>query len=210
MFHSSSFLDFLFPQRYGKTVTVRPPGNTAILSGKISGVLPGKTPGVFPGKAPCPFVSFSLYISLIIMTRIYRFFTRRKPPGTLPVLSEKGPALRLGISRRDFPIEFRRSEHSIRRIFFQMSYGIFFRNFIPGVYGIIPGSFLKKFRGIFREKIPRKNYGILRYTAGDYPTTSYISSDWKIPAGHARPRFRITAPLQKPVQDPCRFPDRFP
>lgn len=33
-----------------------------------------------------------------------------------------------------------------------MSYGIFFRNFIPGVFGIIPGSFLKKFRGIFRGK----------------------------------------------------------
>ena len=91
-----------------------------------------------------------------------------------------------------------------------MSYGIFFQNFIPGVYGIIPSSFLKKIRKIFREKFWQKNYGILRYTAGDSPTTSYISSDWKIPAEPVRPRFRITALLQKPIQDPCRFPDHFP
>lgn len=52
-------------QRYGKTVDVMPPGKPVI----FSGVLPGL------------YVSFFVYISLIIVTRIYRVYPCPRPPG---------------------------------------------------------------------------------------------------------------------------------
>ena len=153
MFHLSSCLGFLFPQRYGKTVTVRPPGNTAVFSEKISGVLPGKTSSVFPGEVPCPFVSFSVYISLIIMTRIYGFSTWQKPPGILPVLSKKEPVLRLGKSRRNSSIEFRGSEDGIQRIFFEDVLRDFFPNFYPRRSQNNSQWFPEKISGNFSGKV---------------------------------------------------------
>lgn len=61
-------------QRYGKTVDVMPPGKPVI----FSGVLPGL------------YVSFFVYISLIIVMRIYRVYPCPRLPGNGKEKGKKG------------------------------------------------------------------------------------------------------------------------